>query len=122
LTKANARAVAPLTGLPDPSGAARKRCAITVKIDNTTAGQPKYGVDQADVVYEEVVEGGYTRLAAIFNSHDPTGSDRCARFARPISLSCGRSGASSRTRWRAVRDRLDQHRAVVKLDETRAAH
>ena len=23
------------------------------------------------MVYEEVVEGGYTRLAAIFNSHDP---------------------------------------------------
>ena len=29
------------------------------------------GVDQADVVYEEVVEGGITRLAAIFNSHAP---------------------------------------------------
>jgi hypothetical protein len=66
-----AQPVAPLTGLPDPIGAARKRCAITVKIDNTQAGQPKYGIDQADVVYEEVVEAGYTRLAAIFNSHDP---------------------------------------------------
>ncbi|MDQ1458299.1 MAG: hypothetical protein QOH28_3919 [Actinomycetota bacterium] len=63
--------VAPLTGLPDPLGAARKRCAITVKIDNTKEGHPKYGVDQADVVYEEVVEGGYTRLAAIFNSQAP---------------------------------------------------
>ena len=57
--------------LPDPGGAAEKRSAITVKIDNTQAGHPKYGVDQADVVYEEVVEGGITRLAAIFNSHDP---------------------------------------------------
>jgi len=63
--------VAPLTGLPDPSGGSRKRCAITVKIDNTEAGHPKYGVEQADVVYEEVVEGGYTRLAAIFNSKSP---------------------------------------------------
>jgi hypothetical protein len=66
-----AAAVAPLTGLPDPGGTASKRCAVTVKIDNTQAGHPKYGVDQADVVYEEVVEGGLTRLAAIFNSHDP---------------------------------------------------
>jgi hypothetical protein len=64
-------AVAPLTGLPDPGRAAERRCAITVKIDNTQPGHPKYGVDQADVVYEEVVEGGFTRLAAIFNSHDP---------------------------------------------------
>jgi hypothetical protein len=62
---------APLTGLPDPGGASRHRPAVTVKIDNTTDGWPKYGVDQADVVYEEVVESGYTRLAAIFNSRAP---------------------------------------------------
>ncbi len=66
-----APAIAPLTGLPDPTGAARGRCAVTVKIDNTRAGRPKYGVEQADVVYEEVVEGFYTRLAAVFNSHAP---------------------------------------------------
>lgn len=63
--------IAPLTGMADPSGAALKRCAVTVKIDNRQEGHPKYGVEQADVVYEEVVEGGYTRLAAIFNSHAP---------------------------------------------------
>src|SRR5215475_10947041 len=63
--------IAPLTGLPDPSGASLKRCAITVKIDNTKSGHPKYGVEQADVIYEEVVEGGITRLAAIFNSKAP---------------------------------------------------
>jgi hypothetical protein len=63
--------IAPLSGMADPTGASLKRCAVTVKIDNTKMGHPKYGVDQADVVYEEVVEGGITRLAAIFNSHDP---------------------------------------------------
>jgi hypothetical protein len=63
--------VAPLTGLPDPTGAALKRCAVTVKIDNTQAGHSKYAIDQADVVYEEVVEDGITRLAAIFNSQAP---------------------------------------------------
>jgi hypothetical protein len=63
--------IAPLTGAPDPSGAAQKRCAVTVKIDNTASGHPKYGVEQADVVYEEVVEGGITRLAAVFNSQAP---------------------------------------------------
>jgi hypothetical protein len=63
--------VAPLTGGPDPFGVAAHRCAITVKIDNTPEAQPHYGLEQADVVYEEVVEGGITRLAAIFNSLSP---------------------------------------------------
>ncbi len=62
--------VAPLTGLPDPKDVARKRPAITVKINNTDAAVQS-GIDQADVVYEEVVEGGITRLAAIFNSQAP---------------------------------------------------
>ena len=63
--------IAPLTGLADPLRAAESRCAVTVKIDNTQRGHPKYGVDQADVVYEEVVEAGITRLAAVFNSQAP---------------------------------------------------
>jgi Protein of unknown function (DUF3048) N-terminal domain/Protein of unknown function (DUF3048) C-terminal domain len=60
----------PLTGLPDKQGVSLKRPAVTVKINNTDQAK-QYGVDQADVVYEEVVEGQYTRLAAIFNSHAP---------------------------------------------------
>src|SRR6516162_9732930 len=63
--------VAPLTGLADPGAASHHRCAITVKIDNTQSQGLKYGVNEADVVYEEVVEGGITRLAAIFNSQAP---------------------------------------------------
>jgi hypothetical protein len=63
--------VAPLTGLPDPGGAALTRSALTVKIENTPQALPQWGIDQADVVYEEIVNGGITRLAAIFNSHAP---------------------------------------------------
>jgi hypothetical protein len=75
--------IAPLTGKPDPSGASLGRCAVTVKVDNTQASQPKYGVNLADVVYEEVVEGGYTRLAAVFNSQAPdkVGSVRSVRLS-----------------------------------------
>src|SRR5690349_17298933 len=64
------QATAPLTGLPDPEGIANHRPAITVKVNNTDA-RAQAGIDQADVVYEEVVEGGITRLAAMFNSHAP---------------------------------------------------
>jgi hypothetical protein len=63
--------VAPLTGVADPDGAAQGRAALTVKIDNTLNEGPKRGVDQADVVYEEVVEGEQTRLAAVFQSQVP---------------------------------------------------
>src|SRR5665213_1325030 len=62
---------APLSGLPDPGGAALLRPALTVKIEDTPQALPQWGVDQADVVYEEIVNGGITRLAAIFNSQAP---------------------------------------------------
>jgi len=60
--------VAPLTGLPDPTRVSHRRSALTIKIDNTPEAHPQYGLEKADVVYEEIVEGGITRLAAIFNS------------------------------------------------------
>jgi hypothetical protein len=63
--------IAPLTGAVDPTGASRTRPLLTVKIDNTQAGQPQFGVDQADVVYEEIVESGITRLALMFQSQAP---------------------------------------------------
>ena len=62
---------APLSGLADPTGLSVKRPALTIKIENTPEALPQWGVDQADVVYEEIVNGGITRLAAIFNSHAP---------------------------------------------------
>jgi len=62
---------APLTGLPDPSGTALLRPALTVKIENTPEALPQWGIDQADDVYEEIVNGGITRLAAVFNSQAP---------------------------------------------------
>jgi hypothetical protein len=66
------RRVAALTGLPDPTAVTKRRSALTIKMDNTPQAHPQYGVDKADVVYEEIVEGGITRLAAIFNSRLPT--------------------------------------------------
>ncbi|MGP8009755.1 MAG: DUF3048 domain-containing protein [Acidimicrobiales bacterium] len=73
---------APLTGLPDPSGIALTRPALTVKIENTTQALPQWGVNEADVVYEEIVNGGITRLAAIFNSQAP-GKVGPVRSVRP---------------------------------------
>lgn len=67
-----AQTIAPLTGLPDPTGESATRPALTVKIENIPAALPQRGINYADVIYEEIVEGGITRLAAIFNSHAPS--------------------------------------------------
>jgi hypothetical protein len=64
--------VAALTDLPDPTAVTKRRSALTIKMDNTPEAHPQIGVNEADVVYEEIVEGGITRLAAIFNSNLPT--------------------------------------------------
>lgn len=63
--------VAPLTGLDDPSGQSLTRPALSVKVENTPDARPQAGIDQADVLYEEVVEGGITRFVAMFNSTVP---------------------------------------------------
>jgi hypothetical protein len=62
-----ANAVNPLTGL-----APSKNKVIAVKIDDTAAARPQAGLNQADIVYVIEVEGGLTRLMAIFNTHLPT--------------------------------------------------
>lgn len=56
---------------------------LVVKIDDTTQAHPQIGIDQADVVYIEQVEGGLTRLAAVFSSVIPTriGPVRSARIS-----------------------------------------
>jgi hypothetical protein len=51
----------PLTGGP----------VLAVKIDNTPAARPRIGLDRADVVYVEPVEGGLTRLLAVFSRSLP---------------------------------------------------
>ena len=75
-----------LTGLPDGSGASATRPSIAVKVDNAPEARPQSGLDVADVVYEEVVEGGVTRFIAIFQSTAPGGSGLAGpvRSVRPM--------------------------------------
>lgn len=63
--------IAPLTGVRDATSGAAHRPALTIKVENTPAARPQIGLDQADVIYEEVVEGQITRLLAIFQSQVP---------------------------------------------------
>ena len=56
-----APATFPLTGLPSGGAAVAGRPALSVKIDNIAAAQPQAGLNSADVVVEQPVEGGLTR-------------------------------------------------------------
>jgi hypothetical protein len=73
-------AVWPLTGLP-ATGETPDHPVIVVKIDNTYASEPQVGLGKADMVVEELVEGGITRLATLFYSRLPqnAGPVRSAR-------------------------------------------
>ncbi len=56
----------PLTGTPAPGNVVPARPALAVKIGNYTGDRPSDGLNQADIVFEEPVEGSYTRLVAVF--------------------------------------------------------
>jgi hypothetical protein len=78
--------IAPLTGMPEVTPGAGERGVIAVKIDNVPGDgrPPQAGIDVADVVFEEPVEGT-TRLLAVFHSDLPerVGPIRSTRFIDP---------------------------------------
>jgi hypothetical protein len=72
----------PLTGVPvEDAAAIPARPALAVKIDNHPRARPQAGLNQADIVFEEIVEGSLTRFAAVFHSQDadPVGPIRSGR-------------------------------------------
>lgn len=58
----------PLTGV---AGTPEARPAVAVKIENSRESRPQTGLDSADVVWEEMVEGGITRFNAVYHSQIP---------------------------------------------------
>jgi hypothetical protein len=63
----------PLTGEPvaDGDSAEQKHPVLVLKMDNTSSSAPQVGLGSADLVVEELVEGGMTRLAAFYYSSIP---------------------------------------------------
>ena len=60
----------PFTQLPGPANAAEKP-VLAIKIENDPSVRPQYGLDMADIVFEELVEGGMTRFISVFQSEIP---------------------------------------------------
>ncbi|MBI4259140.1 MAG: DUF3048 domain-containing protein [Actinobacteria bacterium] len=65
-------------GVPD-------RPALIVKVEEAPQARPQAGLNEADVVVEQPVEGNITRLFVVFHCHDAerVGPVRSARFVDP---------------------------------------
>ena len=109
----------PLTGLEPKNDKALERPAVAVKIENNSAAYPLSGLDKADVVYEEVVEGGLTRFMAIFHCSDSAqaGPVRSARIVDPGIMLPYTHILADAGGNDAVRAELDKN-DIVNIDET----
>lgn len=76
-----------LTGLDNLSDAAKGKRPVAIMINNIKASLPQYGIAGADLMYECIVEGGITRMMAVFADYTkiPTVcSVRSCRYYFPI--------------------------------------
>ncbi|GAA1716314.1 DUF3048 domain-containing protein [Isoptericola hypogeus] len=62
----------PLTGGKTGTKKVPKRPAVAVKIENAPEARPHQGLERADIVWEQVVEGGISRFVAVYHSKQPT--------------------------------------------------
>ena len=63
------KVMAPLSGQPIDEETSR-RAAVSIKVDNSPSGRPQAGLEKADLIIEEKVEGGVTRFIAIYQSQE----------------------------------------------------
>ncbi len=95
--------VNPLTGETVSSWDLVMRRPLAVKVENDPKARPQSGIIDADLVYEELVEGGITRFICIYLSRDsqvigPTRSARLSDiditfFLNPLLICSGGAGA-----------------------------
>lgn len=78
----------PLSGLDVPPGVDLGRPAVAVKVENNVDAYPLAGLEKAEIVYEEQVEGGQTRFMAIYHCTDAAkvGSVRSSREVDPAIM------------------------------------
>lgn len=76
-----------LTGLYDVTDEGAGKRPMAVMINNIKAALPSYGISDADIIYEIVVEGGITRMMAIYADYTQVPevcSVRSCRYYYPI--------------------------------------
>ncbi|MCD8331301.1 MAG: DUF3048 domain-containing protein [Oscillospiraceae bacterium] len=82
--------VNPLTGLPMEEELAGQR-PVAVMLNNLKAAMPQLGTSQADIIYEILVEGGITRMLALYQDPSDVELIGSVRSARPyyVELAAG---------------------------------
>lgn len=111
----------PLTSRDPARESLVDRPAVAIKIENNPVAYPLSGLEDAEVVYEEPVEGGLTRFMAIYHCTDATqaGPVRSARIVDPPIMTpytriLGAAGGND-----IVREALTDA-GVVMIDEMKA--
>lgn len=101
-----------------PKGVRPGRPAVAVKIENNPVAYPLSGLDKAEIVYEELVEGGMTRFLAVYHCTDAAkaGPIRSARMidpaiVRPLTRILAAAGGNA-----FVRKEL-RRRDIITIDE-----
>lgn len=104
-----------------PEDVRLKRPAVAIKVENAPAAWPLSGLEKAELVYEELVEGGVTRFMAIYHCTDapkvgPVRSGRVVDPAimKPYTRILGDAGANA-----IVQRALDKAH-IISIDEKQA--
>ncbi|MGH2786827.1 MAG: DUF3048 domain-containing protein [Actinomycetota bacterium] len=112
-----------LSGIEAPGGVDPARPAVALKIENSPSARPQSGLENADVVFEERVEGGITRFLAVYHCGDSShaGPVRSARFddpkiAKPLTRVLVASGSN------AIVEREVRKQKMAYLDEQSVPH
>ena len=77
----------PLTGRSGASESSVGNRPVAVMINNIKASLPQYGIYKADIIYEMLVEGGITRMMALYSDYENVPkvcSVRSCRYYFPI--------------------------------------
>jgi len=111
----------PLTGLDPATENLVERPAVAIKVENNPVAYPLSGLQEAEIVYEEQVEGGQTRFMALFHCGDtaqagPIRSSRVvdAAIMTPMTRILAAAGGNA-----AVRASLEGA-GIVLIDESDA--
>jgi hypothetical protein len=103
----------PLTGLAVDDQALIHRRPLMVRVGNDVEARPQVGLNEADIVYEELVEWWVTRFSAIYLSQDldtiaPIRSIRLIdlQLAPQYQAGLAHSGGSDPVRWQLSKTKI----------------
>jgi len=123
----------PLNGLEVEDPALLDRRVIAVKIDNHPNARPQSGLQDAQLVYELLVEGGLTRFIAVFHDGDsqyvgpirslrPTDPTLVVYMDAPLQISGGQDWILSLARGRGLQIIGDDRVSTFRIGSRRAPH